>query len=222
VFSQNLTYVDNKPLHLGFSLGLNTMDFGVKNKLEKINGAKYYGDVSHLKPGFSVGIVSDLRLNNYFNLRLTPTLHFGDRSISYNQKTIKSVGGDSTLILGDRNITSIPICIPIFIKYRAERRMNYRPYLLWGVGSYFDLGRNKTNPVLLKTLDFYTEFGIGCDLYFSFFKLSPELKFGIGLNNILVPIEQRNEDSLSKEDKVFTNALSGLNSKFISLTFNFE
>ena len=223
-FAQNLPYVDSKPIHLGFSLGFNSMDFGVMHSYQTIDGKKYYADVSSLKPGFSVGIISDLRLNDHFNLRLTPSLHFADRSLTYNvsMPKVDPNGGDSILLMGDRNITSIPVCVPLFIKYSADRRDNYRPYLICGGGMYFDLGRNKTNAVLLNAVDFYSEFGVGCDLYFSFFKLSPELKFAVGMNNMLVPIDQRLSESLSNDEKKFTNALASLASRILTLTFNFE
>ncbi|MFW9596342.1 MAG: PorT family protein, partial [Paludibacter sp.] len=67
---------DDKMLHFGFSLGFNSMDFGIES------AGGYQADVSSLKPGFSVGIVSDLLINRYLNLRFTPTLHFAEREIS--------------------------------------------------------------------------------------------------------------------------------------------
>jgi hypothetical protein len=210
----NLTYADYKPFHFGFSLGFNTFDFGVTPSMQAINGKTYQVDVSALKPGFSVGILSDLRLNDYFNLRFTPILHFGERTLNY-----KVVGENFAF---ENNITTIAMCVPLFIKYSAERLENARPYLIWGGGAYYDLGRDKGNPVLLKPLDLYTEFGVGCDIYFSFFKLSPELKFGLGFNDILTPINPNDTGLLSEDEKKYTLALSKLTSRFFSLTFNFE
>ena len=209
----NLQYIDDKPLHFGFSLGINSMDFGIKPSLQSIDGKIYQVDVSTLKPGFSVGIVSDLRLNRYLNLRFTPTLHFGERQLNYSH----NFGTSDSL-----TITSVPVYLPLLLKYSAERKGNFRPYLLWGAGAYIDLGTNKENPMLLKPLDFYTEFGVGCDLYFSFFKLAPELKFAIGFNDMLVPLDQRDAGVISPENKKFTNALSKLTSRMLTLSFNFE
>jgi hypothetical protein len=85
------------------------------------------------------------------------------------------------------------------------------------------LGRDKEKPVYLKPLDLYLEFGVGCEIYFWFFKLAPELKFSIGGNNLFVPLEEREgEGTLSDGDKVYSQALSKLTSKMITLTFNFE
>lgn len=205
-FSQigNLPYVDDKFIHFGFSLGFNSMDFGIKTSSDSMGV-----DVSTMKPGFSVGIISDMRLNRYLNLRFTPTLHLAERQLNY-----KSPGFRDSL-----NINSIPIALPVYLKYSAERKGNYRPYVLWGVGTYYDLGR-KTSDVklILKPIDFYTEFGVGCDFYFSFFKLSPELKFALGFNDMLthdfVPAKPA--------DAFYTQAISKLTSRMLTLSFNFE
>lgn len=210
----NLPYVDDKLFHFGFSLGLNAMDFGITPSLKSIDGKIYQADISTLKPGFSVGIISDLRLNRYLNMRFTPILHFGERTLTY-----RFTGGTET---DSTTITSIPICIPIYLKYSAERAGNYRPYLIWGAGCYFDLARNKEEPILLKPFDFYTEFGVGCDLYFTFFKLAPEIKFALGFNNMLVPLYQRDESALSDKNEKFSNALSKLTSRMLTFTLNFE
>ena len=200
----NLQYVDQKPIHFGFSIGTNMMDFNVSPS----DTAR----VSGLNPGFSVGVVTDLRINRYLNLRFTPTLHFGERSLSYAFNT-----GKQTLI-----IPSIPVCIPVYLKYSAERKQNYRPYLIWGAGMSVDLGTDAEKPVLLKPIDFYTEFGAGCDLYFSFFKLCPELKYSIGFNDLLIPFDQRVSGTISPENQKFSTVLSKLTSKMLTLTFNFE
>ncbi len=210
----NLPYIDNKPIHFGFSLGINSLDFGIKSTQDSIGGKVYNADVSMLIPGFSVGIISDLRLNRYLNLRFTPTLHFGERKLTYISKS------DSTS--SSISITSVPVCLPIYIKYSSQRKGNYRPYLLCGAGVSIDLGRNKENPILLQPIDFYTEFGVGCDLYFLFFKMAPELKFSIGFNDLFTPLDQRNAGQISNENEKYSNALSKLTSRMLTLTINFE
>ena len=210
----NLTYADYKPFHFGFSLGLNAFDFGVTPSMQDINGKTYQVNVSSLKPGFSVGILGDLRLNEYFNFRFTPILHFGERTLNY-----RAISED---LVFENNVTTIAMCLPIFLKYSAERLENARPYLIWGGGAYYDLGRDKGNPILLKPLDFYTEFGVGCDIYFSFFKLSPEIKLGLGFNDVLTPINPKDGGLLSEDEKKYTLALSKLTTRLFSLTFNFE
>ena len=214
----NLPLVDQKLIHFGFLLGINNMDFNVTVKDSAKNSpSKDRVQVSTLQPGFTVGIISDLRLNRYLNLRFTPTLYFGERLLNYSFKG-GITGKDSTV-----HISSIPISFPIYLKYSAERKGNYRPYLIWGGGVSFDLATNPSgdNPVLLKPVNVYTEFGVGCDIYFSFFKLAPELKYSIGLNDIFLPISARTS-SVNPSNQRFSNVLDKLTSKMFTLCFNFE
>lgn len=202
--AQNLPYVDEKRVHFGFSLGFNFMDFAT-------TPAKVSDDVSvtSLTPGFTVGAISDLRLSRYLNLRFTPSLNLGQRTLQY---------ADSSSV----EVLSIPLYLPLYLKYSAERNGNFRPYVLAGGGIWWDWGRNIDKPVLLKKYDALLEAGVGCDIYFSFFKLSPELKFSVGLNDMLVPLSQRDEVITSGQNSQYTNALSKLTTKMITLSFNFE
>ena len=198
----NLPYVDQKPIHFGFSLGLGTMDFAV-TPTDSIR-------VSSLNPTFSVGIITDLRLNRYLNLRFTPALHFGARELTYSF---------SNSITKSLMVQSLPICLPFYLKYSSERKGNLRPYVICGGGASIDLATNEGSPVLLKPLDFFTEFGAGCDIYFSFFKLCPELKYSIGFNNMY----NQNHGTVATDKQQFlTVPLTGLTSHMLTLAFNFE
>ena len=207
-FSQgNLPYADGRFVHLGFFLGTNLMDFNV---LPTSNDSVR---ASALTPGFSVGAIGDMRINKYLNLRFTPGLHFGTRKLDYSF----SSGNEST------SVNSVFVCIPAYLKYSAERYHNYRPYLIGGGGIYIDLGTDDTKPIVLKPFNVFTEFGVGCDLYFSYFKLSPELKFAIGFNDIYKPYV--NPDPLNSPDAVkqmFNSPISKLTTKMLTLSFNFE
>jgi len=209
--AQNSYHGDDKLLHFGFSLGINTLDFGITPSSVVINGEVYQADVSDLKPGFSVGIVSDLMITRHWNLRFTPTMHIGDRELSYTNNLAKP-----------DIISSVLISTPIYFKYSSERYGNLRPYLIGGGGAYIDLGRDNNLSILLRPFDPFVEVGVGCDIYFSFFKLAPELKFALGFNNMLTPLEDRDTGSMQESQKVYTQALSKLTSRLITLTFNFE
>jgi hypothetical protein len=112
--------------------------------------------------------------------------------------------------------------LPIYLKYSSERKGNFRPYLIWGGGISIDLGTNTEDPVLLKPVDYYTEFGVGCDIYFSFFKLCPELKYSVGFNDMFVPLGKRTAGQVRPNQLFFSEALSKLTSRMFTLTFNFE
>lgn len=198
----NLPYVDDKPLHFGYALGLNFMDFAVVP-------ADINKDVSvtAVAPGFSVGAISDLRLNRYFNLRFTPTLMLSQRTLNYKN-------------YDPAQILSVPLYLPLYIKYSSERKDNYRPYVLAGGGLWMDWGRNKERAVLLNPFDVLVEAGVGCDLYFPFFKLSPVLKFAVGVSNVITPTAMR--DTAPASGPGPTDAISKLTTRMITLAFNIE
>ena len=198
----NLPYVDDKPLHFGYALGLNFMDFAIVP-------ADINKDVSvtAVAPGFSVGAISDLRLNRYFNLRFTPTLMLSQRTLNYKN-------------YDPAQILSVPLYLPMYIKYSSERKDNYRPYVLAGGGLWMDWGRNKERAVLLNPFDALVEAGIGCDLYFPFFKLSPVLKFAVGVSNVITPTAMRDTTPASGPGP--TDAISKLTTRMFTLAFNIE
>ena len=71
-------------------------------------------------------------------------------------------------------------------------------------------------------LDYFVEFGGGCTIYLKYFRLSPEIKYSLGFNNVLEPWESRQNDALAPTDDKFTLAISKLTSRMLTITFNFE
>lgn len=212
----NLPDIDNRLFRLGFFLGSNVMDLRVQPSELVQDGKIYYADVSTLTPGFSVGLVTDFRLHRYFNLRFTPALLLGERNLSF-----KSYDPATGIFTDDItvNIFSLPFDLPVMIRYSAERFGNFRPYLQIGGGTYFDLGRDELKDVTLNLIDFYASIGVGCDLYFRFFKLSPEIRFNLGLTNVLTPKIPTVE---TERNLKYTNAISNLFSRMVVFSLNIE
>lgn len=208
---KNQPYADFKMFHLGFHVGIHAQDLILTNSGYSENGEIYFAEIPSYSPGFSVGVIGDMFLNPYMNLRFTPTLHFGDKKFIFieqnTQETFPTV------------VRSSYLSFPLSLKYTALRLNNYRPYLLGGVYGAFDMGRKKGNPILLKGMDFGIEFGFGCDIYLPYFKLCPELRFSFGLVDLL---EKKRDDLNDAELIKYTNALSKATSRMITLTFNFE
>jgi len=223
--AMNRPYVDDKIIHFGFSLGMNFMSYSVAETLTPVSGLAPSGDrfeneilharVSSLFPGFSVGFVSDLRLTRHLNLRFTPELHFGERSITY-----ISESGNLGKIQTD--VLCMPISFPLMLKWSADRESNYRPYVIGGGGISYDFGQDKEKYVLQKPIDYFIQVGFGCDFYFPWFKLCPEIKYQLGFNNVLTPMENRNEGISQDNYGFYTESIKRLRSHMISLVFNFE
>lgn len=208
---KNQPYADLKWFHLGFHVGLHAQDLLLTNTGATTDGETWFAEIPSYSPGFSVGVIGDLYLNPYFNLRLSPTINFGDKKVVFREQAT-----------GEEYSTSIRsnyLTFPLDVKYSAFRVNNYRPYLIGGIYGALDLGRKKGNPLLLKGTDFGIEFGLGCDIYLPFFKLCPELKFCFGLVDLL---EKDRPDLTEKELIKYPAALSKATSRMVVLTFNFE
>ncbi len=232
---QNDPTHDDKLLHFGFSLGFNTMDFNIRHSQDAVNN-NIVAEVARLQPGFHVHAISNIRLAEYFDLRFLPGISFGgERHIEYRDL---SVGDQQDSQVIDPN--DIPVKIesnflefPLLIKYKSKRLNNFRPYLIGGANTRFDLagakldwgkkdedGRKK-NIVLLKLFDYYYEVGIGMDFYMQYFKFAVELKYSAGLRNIL-KTEGKGDKRPYPDIEIYTNVIDELNSRILMISFHFE
>lgn len=192
------------------------MSFGVTDSQLEQDGEIYHARVSSMMPGFSVNFITDLRLSRHLSLRFTPGMQFSSRTISYTSES----GNFPGIKNRKTEVLAIPISIPLYLKWAAEREGNYRPYLIGGGGISYNINLDKTKPILLKGLDYFVEVGFGCDFYFPWFKWCPELTYRIGFANQLVPVEERTQ--LPIDDEFYTRAIDKLLNRAIVLTFNFE
>ena len=77
----NLPNYDRKPVHFGFLVGLNSMDF--KITANAIQADTLFVIKSQNQKGFNLGIVSNFRLGRNTDLRFLPALSFAERDIIY-------------------------------------------------------------------------------------------------------------------------------------------
>lgn len=210
---QHRPYIDQRQLHYGFFVGLNMMDMELTNNgyIDPVSGQQWYTEVDNYQPGFSVGVLGELRINKTIGLRLQPTIHFGQKHVVFHEQV---TGRDST-----QNIKSTYISLPINAKIAAPRYNNFRPYATLGISPTLDLTTRKHQALLTQRFDCYVEIGAGCDFYLPYFKLIPELKFCFGLRDILV--HDRN-DLIDESLLKFTKAIDRSSAKMIVLTFYFE
>jgi hypothetical protein len=205
---------DEKVVHFGYTIGLNYMDFTLGRNFKYKNTDTVYADLSKPMPGFQVGIITDYRLGEYFNLRFLPGFNFGQRDLYFinNGKIInnKPVQLESSML-----------DFPLLLKYKAKRINNYRPYLLLGGSVRYDLASKKKfdeqkgDYILLKPFDYYFETGFGIDFYLPYFKFSTELKLCLGFSDVL-------NHKASNSFPQFEKSMTKLNSKIVMLNFHFE
>ena len=227
----NLPTYNNAPYHFGFILAVNQMDFVIKMKegfqrvtYDSLQSPDVYADSLRLlwvntKPtmGFTVGIVGNLRLGRYFDLRTIPSLSFGERYLDYYM--IAYIEGQPTAVEIRKNITSAHVEFPLDIRYRSKRVHNFGAYVLVGAKYVIDLAATRSDKkdqdneslVKLNKNDVAAVVGVGVEFYNGWFKLGIEIKMSYGLFNLL-----------QDENNIYTGGIEDLRSKIWQLSFTFE
>lgn len=215
VTTDNLVGYDDRGLHLGMYVAPNFSRY----KIERAPGYPSQGVSANsvVSPGFSVGFLGDLRLGNYGALTFAPGVSFLTRRIEF-----KNQGYSQNLVaypndpdeIEDQEIGSTQVDFPLLFKLKSERRRNTRMYLVGGVKPSINIGGRRKNPEvnLLEAADtdIAIEYGVGLDLFYPFFKFSPELRFSHGLTNLYVP---GNND-------VYSRSLQSMKSNTVTLYLN--
>lgn len=219
---QNKPYIDLRTLHFGISIGLHMQDMEVNNVgpqlLDDGTQRLVLSEVDTWNPGFSVGVLADLRLSQHLALRFLPTLHFGSKHLTFRDFDDLNDAGKPRESTQDMKNTYL--AFPINLKFSAERFNNYRPYLIGGVSPMINLTGKDQDYVHLNRFDTMVEVGMGCDFYLPFFKLIPELKFCYSLSNSL---NKKHVNELTDVNKrIFSNSIDRTSSKMIVLTLYFE
>lgn len=210
---RNQPYGDQRLYHFGLTVGLNFQDMILDNSgYVGENGEVWFCEIPSYSAGFNVGLIADLYMNQYMNLRFTPTLHFGDKSFNFREQATGELFVNST--------KSTYLTFPLDVKFNSMRLNNYRPYFLTGLYGAMDLGVKKDEPILLKSIDYGFQIGFGCDFYLPIVKACPELRFYFGLKDLIE--KDRSNDLTDKTMLKYTEALSKGTSRMIVLTFNFE
>ena len=136
--------------------------------------------------GFGVSGMFTFRLADHLEFRFAfPEFIFASNSISYHVKYPPS--GEQTL--ATKQIQSLLLGFPAQVKFLSDRINNFRVYMLGGINYRYDLASNSSarkadNLVKLLPSDMSIEAGVGFQIYFPVFILSPELKISEGIKNI--------------------------------------
>jgi hypothetical protein len=150
------------------------------------------------------------------DLRLLINLTFTQRDLNY-LRLRENQNEELFFSSHTMKISSTFLEVPLLLKFKSRRVNNYRVYVVGGVNPRIDLAAKKKIPEELQPMirlaqpDIYGEFGSGVDFYLPFFKLSTELKMGVGLRNMAIP-----------DNTEFTGAMKYLKSKIFLLSFHFE
>ena len=208
---ENLQNFDKQKLHFGYYLGLNQYNFKIDYKQNPEYSTQMIAEL-----GLNIGLVGDLRINEYLNLRFEPGLHTNKGSMKFNERSNFTKESDTL-----RSVKSTYVHLPVLLKFSSKRIDNFRPYLLGGISSSFNLSSNQNSPednkndvFRLKTFNFYYELGFGIDFYFQYFKFSPSIRGLFSLKNELTPDNDANSPWTGNLDRLRTRGI------FINFTFH--
>jgi len=206
----NLENFDKRRFSWGYFLGFNSYDF-------KFDYKQQYEDHNtdiqvERNAGFNVGLIGDMRINQYLNLRLEPGLYFTQRNLIFpgfvEQKDYL------------REVKSTYIHVPLLLKVSTKRLNNIKPFVVAGISSSFNLSSNEKNPEdneqgrfrMTKNTNYY-ELGFGIDFYLYYFKFTPSIRGVFALSDELVPDDDPNSPWTGNIDKLTTRGI------FVNFTF---
>lgn len=209
---------DQNDLSFGFTFGYITSSYKIikqpnwRTPYFDQSAGKFITDsltsiISNKQPGFSIGFVTRYRLTEHLEARITPSLVLADRALSY------TYTNSSENVV--KQVQTTTADFPLLLKLKSDRIGDFRAYLLGGIKYSFAIGNggnsDNTNigplekPVRNAAGFASYEAGIGCNIYFEFFKLSPEIKVSNSLGNVLVA---ENQPFSSPVSKLFLHTLT--------------
>lgn len=204
----NIQNEDKKLLNFGYYLGLNQYDF--QFEYENDIGQDVLVDKS---VGFNVGLIGELRLNEFLDIRFEPGLLFTQRNLGF--------PGFTEINDAIREVRSTYIRFPLLLKVSTKRYNNIKPFIIGGGYAAINLGANEDSlednsggVFRLQQNVYGYELGFGIDFYTEFFKFSPSIRGVFALTNELVPDEDPNSP--------WTGNIDALRTRGIFINFTFE
>ncbi len=198
--TNNRNYLEQRRWSWGYYLGFNSLDFKI-DRFEEAEAVLVSKNI-----GFNVGLLGNVKLNNYFDLRLEPGVIFSNRDIDFTR-----FEDDLSRF---RETRSAYIYVPLVLKFSTKRLNNFKPFVTGGVAIGHNLSSNQDNPddnsanqFRLKTTNYFYEVGFGIDLYLEYFKFTPTIKGVFAINNELVPDANPNSPWTGNIDNLATRGI---------------
>jgi hypothetical protein len=214
----NLENFQKKRVYFGFYLGFNSYDFKIDYK------TVVKDDILIKKStGYNVGLVADLKLQEYVSLRFEPGLYYTKRDLQYPDSYFSTLPISFPRKPSDklREVNSTYLHFPLLLKFLALRTGNIRPYLLGGVSATLNLSSNsKSNDdnsgerfrVQPWTTNY--ELGFGIDIFSEYFIFSPSIRGVFGFNDELIRDNNPNSP--------WTGNIESLQSRAVFINFTFH
>jgi hypothetical protein len=160
--------------YVRFVQGMNTPDPIKKNIAHQVTATPSYG--------INLGLIANVRLHKYLDLRFIPAVSLQQRSFTY-------LVGDSSFT---RRLEASYMEIPLYLRFKSQFYHNHRVYIMTGLkysNNLMSERKLKDDPDLVKidSHDFSLEFAAGVNIYGDRVLLSPEIRYSLGMRNIYTP-----------------------------------
>lgn len=202
----NLENFDKKRWSWGYYLGMNFYDFQFQYELNRDEIE------SERNMGFNIGLIGNLRLNDYIDLRLEPGIVFANRNLNF--------PGFDERRFSFREVEANYIHVPLLLKFSTKRLNNFKPFVIGGIAVAHNLSSNEDNPsdnsagqFRMKDWSTFLEVGFGIDFYLDYFKFSPSIRGVFGMTDEIVPDNNPNSPWTGNISRMETRGV------FLNLTF---
>ncbi len=205
----NYDAFSGKNYYFGITLGYNNSNYRIVYDKSFILNDTVWRLESARGPGFNLGIVTNLNFGKNFDLRFNlPTLSFAERRLEYTLASKEVIS---------RKVESVFIDFPILFRYKSKPYHDVRAFVIFGGKYSLDLASNSRarqaeDLIRITRHDFLLEFGVGFQIFFPYFILSPEIKFSHGL----MDIHNRNPAL------IYSSTIERLFSRGLTISLHFE
>ncbi|AEH00375.1 porin family protein [Lacinutrix sp. 5H-3-7-4] len=212
---KNNENLDKQTLSWGYYFGTNNLDykFDYNDNLGDIHTQKTYG--------FNVGLVGDIRANDYINFRLEPGLVIASRNITYPENFFANYEEEINASDLLREVKSTYIYVPLIMRLSTQRFNNFKPFVTLGIATSINLSSNENNPEDNSNGEFRTtkntffyDIGFGIDFYLYWFKFTPSIRGVFAINDELI----RDNDPNSP----WTGNINSMKTRGVFINFTFR
>lgn len=200
--TDNLVNYEDQWIHYGFLIGVHSSKYVTRHS--EFFTSPAMDTVHSIVPGnlggFKLGFVINMRIAEYLDFRILPTVGFYENDLTY-----RYTDGTSIRELKDATMVELPL----LLKYKSARRGNLAMYMLFGINPSLEASgkgdeRDIGTKLELRNWNLAIDVGVGLDMFYPYFKFSPEIRYSYGLRNMLT--DDPNEFSVGL-DKLTTQNL---------------
>jgi len=209
----NLPRFNNRKLHYGAIFGFHSLSYNTRYSDAFLNDPTLDGlhSINPLsKVGVTMGFIFSVKLADNLYFRSNAQVAIYEHAVEYRYFNGADRVDDVQLI------ESVNAEFPLLLEFKSRRRKNFQAYLVGGFNPSLEASGKKkqqgSQEVLLTNgRNLTIEYGVGFDIFYPYFKFSPEIRFSHGLINVL-----------KQEDNKYSRGLDRMTTHAVTLYLQFS